>query len=829
MTLINYALRSMLRGGQRTLLAIGCIAFGVLALTAMSLLASGIAGATFRPTASILGGEVVVEPPSRLDEASGVAARQLQEWQDSGLIAAVDVRQQMNGLIVLRNAGSGRGYPIFVTLAVAPQTYPLVGRVDVIEPSGTSLSDLVRPGHVVLTQDVAKAAGVSVGDRVRVGGADAGAVEIPIGGIVATLPSGRGRGMLLHADDAVLLQGVAGQLEQIAIRLAQRDTASVREAASAFEAAGWRVADRIGKPPGSVEEEVMDTTLKGAGLLGLLLGGVGVAGALQVLLAARRRELATLRAVGYRRAHLVGLIGIEMGMMGVIGALVGLAGGIAVASGLANLFGRLAVTRLDLDVTLPLVLTALAAGVVTTLLFGTYAVLRASSVRPADLFREMADVRTRSGQARAGVLWMLIFGLFGVLASVVLGSFVQGFGVILLGLLGLGIVGGLLVLAVQGVARLPLPGGFLSRMARTGLARQPTRTLTAGVALFAGSLAIGLALAIVSGASERLEGQFDSSDAVEVRVFAGASDADSLLGALQRDASLIDQAIVEAVRRTSVRSTDAGKTPVEGRVAILQPVDSGAPDSIRYNGQRLLEGRWPGPGEVAVGVRKRDVDDEVCIGLLPDAPCFPVVGYFAPDALMSGLLAAVVHPSDAGALLGESTQAISGYVPRADHDARIQRIGQAFPTSMAFSRLDIERLINGAFLSLFWFVAGLSALAGLAGIVLISNAVGMALVERRREMGMLQAIGYRRGHILGVLAMEYGLVGFVAGLAGAGVTALVLIVLNHLSDGSTGVFLTWPQAVFLVALTTTLAAGCALLTAAPVVRGRPLKLLRASE
>ncbi len=828
MTLIRYALRSLLRGGQRTILAIGCIAFGVLALTAMSLLASGIAGATFRPTASILGGDLLVSPPSRLDEPSGTSAAQLRQWKDEGLVARTDVRQQMGGLILLRSADSGRGYPLFVTLAVDPRTYPLVGGVEVVAPSGSTLADIVRPGRVVLTRDVAEDANVSVGATVRVGGADAGAVAVEVGGIVATLPSGAGRGLLLHESDAGLLQGVAAPREQIAVVLVTRDTASVRAASEAFAAAGWGVEDRTGKPPGSMEEELMDTALKGAGLLGLLLGGVGVAGALQVLLAARRRELATLRAVGYRRGHLVGLIGIEMGLMGVIGALIGLAAGVAIASGLANLFGRLAATRIDLAVTPEIVGTALAAGVVTTLLFGTYAVLQASSVRPADLFREVADVRTRSGQARAGVLWALILALFGLLASVVLGSLLQGFGVILFGLIGLGVVGGLLVLAVQGVARLPLPGGFLSRMARTGLARRPARTMTAGVALFAGSLAIGLALAIISGASDQLGDRFDAADNVPIRVFAGQVAPDSLLEALGRDSGLIENAVVSVVRRTSVRAAD-GTNVAEGRVASLIPADANAPDSVRYEGQKLSGGHWPGPGEVALGPEARDVEGEACIGLSADAPCFPVVGRFSPDALMSGLLVAIVHPSDAQALTGASTQAVSGYVPRANHDIRVQAIGQTFPDGMVFSRLDIERLINGAFLSLFWFVAGMSALAGLAGVVLISNAVGMALVERRREMGMLQSIGYRRSHILGVLAMEYGLVGFVAGVAGAGATALILVALDYFADGSADIFLTWPQAIVLVAITTALAAGCALLTAAPTVRGRPLRLLRASE
>jgi hypothetical protein len=363
-------------------------------------------------------------------------------------------------------------------------------------------------------------------------------------------------------------------------------------------------------------------------------------------------------------------------------------------------------------------------------------------------------------------------------------------------------------------------------MARTSLARRPARTLTAGVALFAGALAIGLGLSIVSTASDELSGRFDASETVPVRVFAGEMPAAELIEVLGQ--SPLNDVVVESVAQSAIVSLDSTGAVVTGRVAAVLAASAEMPDSIRYEGHKLISGRWPGPGEVALGIEASELEGPVRIGLEADAPALDVVGRFRPGGLMSGLLVAIVAPADALLLGAERTQDAVGWVSKADHDAAVEAVGQVVPQAMVFSRLDIEQLVNGLFVRAFWFVAGMSALAGLAGVVLISNAVGMALVERRREIGMLQAVGYGRRHLLSLFALEYGLIGAVSGAAGAAAAALVLLGLSRLADGPQFA-LTWGQALLLVALTTALAAGCALATAAPTVRGRPLRLLRAAE
>ena len=77
-------------------------------------------------------------------------------------------------------------------------------------------------------------------------------------------------------------------------------------------------------------------------------------------------------------------------------------------------------------------------------------------------------------------------------------------------------------------------------------------------------------------------------------------------------------------------------------------------------------------------------------------------------------------------------------------------------------------------------LGGLGLLLGTIGLaaVLIRNAL-----ERRRELALLRAVGYRRSHLSLMLMAENGLL-LVSGLATGTVTALVAIVPALVSRGS---------------------------------------------
>src|SRR5256886_12505844 len=69
-----------------------------------------------------------------------------------------------------------------------------------------------------------------------------------------------------------------------------------------------------------------------AGLLALLIGGVGIVNTMQVLLSRRKTEIAMLKTTGYRRLDLYLLFGLEACLLGLAGS----GGGPCAATGVSN-------------------------------------------------------------------------------------------------------------------------------------------------------------------------------------------------------------------------------------------------------------------------------------------------------------------------------------------------------------------------------------------------------------------------------------------------------------------------------------------------------------
>jgi putative ABC transport system permease protein len=123
------------------------------------------------------------------------------------------------------------------------------------------------------------------------------------------------------------------------------------------------------------------------------------------------------------------------------------------------------------------------------------------------------------------------------------------------------------------------------------------------------------------------------------------------------------------------------------------------------------------------------------------------------------------------------------------------------------------------------FVDGVAALALLAGALLIANAVGLALVERRRELGVLKAVGFTAGRVLAMLALENALLGLLAGVAGMGAVAIAMAGINYLRPAAL-LSLDPRLAAIMVGVSVALTLLVTALVAWQPARVRPLTVLR---
>ena len=241
--------------------------------------------------------------------------------------------------------------------------------------------------------------------------------------------------------------------------------------------------------------------LRGTGLLGLLLGGVGVSNTMQVLLARRQAEIAVLKTIGYGRKHLVALFGVETAMLGFAGSVAGAAAGLLVSVWFVSLFGRFGGILLDWSGDWRVVLGAVATGTATAVVFGMRAIVGASGVRPATLLR---NVPTPPARVEAVVLYGALIALFAAMCAIVLGSVVKGALVATVGFTGLVVLSGILGSAFWLVIRIPIPAPPLIELARRNLRRQTGRVVVALVALVCGIFTIGFAGATGRNGRQRI-------------------------------------------------------------------------------------------------------------------------------------------------------------------------------------------------------------------------------------------------------------------------------------------------------------------------------------
>ena len=135
----------------------------------------------------------------------------------------------------------------------------------------------------------------------------------------------------------------------------------------------------------------------------------------------------------------------------------------------------------------------------------------------------------------------------------------------------------------------------------------------------------------------------------------------------------------------------------------------------------------------------------------------------------------------------------------------------------------IQQLIK-QFTSFPILVAGLSLVVG--GIV-IANSVALSTLERRREIAIMKAVGLQRERVLGMLLLEYGLMGLIGGLIGVGLGGgILLLMLTQAFGGELGRSIPYLTALQLMALCVLIALVAAIVTAWHASGEKPLNVLR---
>lgn len=899
----TYATRSLARGGQRTLLAIFCVAVGVLAIVSLQLVTNAVTASFTGNVRQLNGGDVAITADSPLTPADLTAFDTLQrQGTITDYTAAYSVRAQIR-----TDSATLR----VVVYAVDPARFPLPGGVTFTDPVRGNLARVLKGDTVVITTRQAQVFNLKIGDSFRFSAVDGRAAQVTVGGIVASTGFFQGPQTFMAYDAYAALPSALGQAAGYNDVYADVPSHTDANAAAAEQlirqqfplSTTQTTKELLASQQGDVQ--MVQYFLQIVGLLALLIGGVGIVNTIQVALRQRRLEIAMLKTTGYRRGDLFALFGLETGLLGLLGGVVGALAGVGVSFLVGTVLGNALQVSLPVTIDARTVAAGVAVGFVTALIFGLLPIVQASSVRPVAILRELgqhASVPTRlASLGLSALVAVLFFALaLGILQSPLVALAAIGGAGALLALLGvvLGVVvlvisklpvpesfrwwyallvgagllvGGVLtvtapafgtlVLAVSiwgvVVMLLPRPAKANVKMALRDLGRRKARSVATLIALTVGIFAIGLVLVLGQDIHGVLATYLNSSN-INIAVVAGGADRTAVEQQLTEVPGLANESVntiaqvqpaaingqpVSAVIAAATATGQYNANDVLSRLDGVQGYDLAGGQTPNTSLFKLVQGA--GDAQLGHDLTASDAGSGMALLPLDDsrAPLnlrlgdtitladpathaqatITVAGFynytlaFEPIQVDGGVVTALTHASPSYLYMA--------YVDPNTADRTLAHIQAAVPGAQTFSVADMFAQITSYLDNLVIVLVTVASLAMLAAIIIIANAVALAMLERRREIGILKAVGYTSRSVLGEVLVENGVIGFTGGALAMLLTATAVQVLGTFLFNSA--FATPATTVLVIvpcaALACMLVAG---LVAWRATRMRPLEVLR---
>jgi putative ABC transport system permease protein len=504
------------------------------------------------------------------------------------------------------------------------------------------------------------------------------------------------------------------------------------------------------------------------GVIALLVGSFIIFNTFSIIVAQRGRELALLRALGAGQRQVINSVLVEAVLVGLTASIIGFVGGILLAGALKALLAGLGIDIPASSIVIPAtaVIWSFVTGLVVTVIAAVAPALRASRIPPVAAMRD-AEIDTSSTSSRRtwiglGVtlfgVAVLLIGLFGIdeLLWVGLGMVVVFLGVAVLGPRIAGPLSGALGLPIRRLK------GITGELARENAQRNPKRTSATAAALMIGVALVGLITILGASIRSSVDASLDRSMKADYVVRSGGFGE----GRIPVEA---EQQLAAVPGVTSVSGVRTGAADVDGSVTQLSAVDPRNVNSVFD--LNPSSGSISDLGVDGVAVQEstgKEVGDKIPIKFPSTGrKVFTVEAVFKQAGLAEYIISqdayeqnypdqldSQIYVKIAGGATAKNTSALDTVVkqyPGIELETR-----EEFKASQAAS---VNQLLNLIYVLLFFAIV--IALFGIA------NTLGLSIIERTREIGLLRAVGMTQRQVRSSVRWEsviIALLGTILGL-----------------------------------------------------------------
>jgi putative ABC transport system permease protein len=702
------------------------------------------------------------------------------------------------------------------------------------------------PAEGVLDSDTAGANDVSVGDTIGISTAD-GMRQVTIVGLLQKrIDDDPLRSTVIGLDQSAILElaGAKG-VDAIALQLADGVTAETGVALIGAQLppeleviTALQVAEESAGSIGVFVERFSKLLLIFAALT-VFVGAFLVANVFAITVNQRVRELAVLRALGASRSQVQRMVLVEAIVVGLIATAVGIGVGMLAAFGAIQMFNS---GGYGLPPTKPVlrpmaVGLALLAGPVIAVIAALVPARRASLLPPIAAMRSDltgSDGRPErralsSGLVAAGAAVVFV----GALAARPINSLVTTL-LVAVGCITLFVsVIGVATHLVSPVGRLigrPLIRrlGIVGQLARDNVVRQPRRTTATAATLAIGVTFVTVATVFAGSLRAGLEVSIEDAVAADFLAYGGYQGVPSSFTTRVRELDSVDVA-------SGFHSADVEIDGETTRVSAVDPTSlSKILDlNVRQGALADLDDGEVFVAESTMKDRGLEVGDEIDLtwadgerDSVTIAGTFERSNYIGNWAVTQSFLDARTDGSSADYLVG--IRSAPG-TDRQQLDADLTKLTREFPTVTVQSRAAYVEERKAQVDQLLSIVTALLVLALVIAVIGIGVAMALAVMERRREIGLVRVIGMDRKQLRQMVRWEAAMVslfGTVIGL-GLGLPIGIALVLAQPSSFVGRLVIPWSRLGVVTLVTVGAGLLAAIIPAARAARMNPVETVKA--